>query len=429
MVVMSASEPMRVSKQSARRFVLGKQGLWPGRRWIGKAGTADAVVACEHLHLDPLVIVARSHDLVLHVRVSGYQPESFDALAYDERLFFDWGGWLAVRTMTELPYWRSLMRRQREQPRMLKLVEQYRPAIETMRALLAERSTLASRDFNKTDRQAILSYRGTKDSSLILYYLWLVGDAMTHRRDGFERVYALTEAVAPAHLIREAPDADTDRFIARKAVAFAGIGRPGPLSRQLVRTVTRQDERIIEDTLVESADLAPIDVDGWPGHHFILTNDLDVLDDIASGNIPPAWAPIETTTDDEVTLFSPLDPTIIDRRRTRTLFDFDYVWEIYKKPELVRFGRYTMPILWGDQLVGRIDLRTDRPSHTLVINGIWLQDNTLARNTQFRDALRCGLHRTMAFLQADQLDATAVTDPPIRRAMTSLNPKRRAPRR
>src|SRR5436190_23118717 len=108
------SKPVRLSRETARRFVLGKQGLWPGRRFAGPAGTRDAVLACEHLQLDPLVIVARSHDLMLHARVADYRPEYFDTLAYDDRLFFDWGGWLAVRSMEELPHWRVLMRRDRD---------------------------------------------------------------------------------------------------------------------------------------------------------------------------------------------------------------------------------------------------------------------------------------------------------------------------
>ena len=103
--------PIEVSRQVARRFVLGKQGLWPGRRWAGKDGTRAAIRAVEHLQLDPLVIVARSHDLMLHARVAGYEPKFFDQLAYQDREFFDWGGWLAVRPMDELPHWRVIMRR------------------------------------------------------------------------------------------------------------------------------------------------------------------------------------------------------------------------------------------------------------------------------------------------------------------------------
>ncbi len=423
-----APEVVSVSAEVARRFVLGKQGLWPGRRWAGKPGTRAAMTACEHLQLDPLVIVARSHDLVLHSRVTGYRPEFFDAVTYEERRFFDWGGWLAVRPMTELPYWRTLMHRHRERTRMLQIVSEHGAALDTIRALLHERGTLTSRDFKASDRLAVDSYRGRKDSSLALYYLWLTGEAMTHHRDGFERVYAPAAAVAPAHLLPPAGAEATDLFIARKAVAFAGIGRPGPLSRPLARTVSKVEASAIERALVESGELVAIDVDGWTGRRFVVGADVGLLDRIAQGRVPRAWKALETTTDEEVALLSPLDP-VLERQRAKDLFGFEYVWEIYKRPEHVVFGRYTTPVLFGDRLAGRIDLRTDRSARTLVVNGVWLEDAALARAPEFLDALGAGLRRMSTLLQTDRFDAAAVTDARVRRAISSLNPKRRTSRR
>ncbi len=98
--------PITITKQTARRFVLGRQGLWPGRRWKGKQGTAEALHACEAVQLDPLQATARSQDIVLHSRVLDYRPEYLEKLLYKDRRFFDYGGWLAVYPMSELPYWR-----------------------------------------------------------------------------------------------------------------------------------------------------------------------------------------------------------------------------------------------------------------------------------------------------------------------------------
>lgn len=419
----TVTEKIQVSKQTARRFVLGKQGLWPGRRWEGKAGARAAIAACEHLQLDPLVIVARSHDLMLHGRVTGYESQMFDELAYEERQFFDSGGWLAVRPMAELPYWRTLMQRDRERPRMQLIADHHADAVAAMRIALAEQGTLANRELESTGREALYSYRGTKESSLALYYLWRTGEAMTHHRIGFERVYAPASAVAPAHLLTEAGDADTDRFLARKTVAFAGIGRIGPLSDLLVRKVTRAEERDIENALVETGELTPVDVEGARGNQFVLTADIDRLGVVANGGVPPDWIPIGATTDEEVTLLSPLDP-VNARGRAKTLFDFEYVWEIYKKPEDVQFGRFAMPILWGDRLVGRIDPRLDRQSNTLVVNGIWMEQPADTRDARFASALRLAVERAMAFLRAERVDVTAVKSAPLKRALASLNPKR-----
>ena len=107
---------LTIDIDTARRFILGKQGLWPGRRWRGIEGTEQAMRAMEYLQLDPLQIIARSHDITLHSRVLDYTPGLWEDVTYQQRKFFDWGGWLAVRPMDELPHWRVVMHRERDEP-------------------------------------------------------------------------------------------------------------------------------------------------------------------------------------------------------------------------------------------------------------------------------------------------------------------------
>jgi len=99
------------SKTTIRRFVLGRQGLWPGRRWVGQAGTAQAIQAIEAVQVDPLNVVARSHDITLWSRVLDYQPEILSDLMYHDRQFFEYGGSLFIYPIHELPYWRVHMQR------------------------------------------------------------------------------------------------------------------------------------------------------------------------------------------------------------------------------------------------------------------------------------------------------------------------------
>src|ERR1700682_6081246 len=105
---------LTINLETARRFILGKQGLWPGRRWRGLKGTTQAMRAIEYLQLDPLQIIARSHDITLHSRVLDYTSGLWEVAAFQQRKVFDWGGWLAVRPMEELPHWRVVMRRERD---------------------------------------------------------------------------------------------------------------------------------------------------------------------------------------------------------------------------------------------------------------------------------------------------------------------------
>jgi uncharacterized protein len=403
---------VEISRQTARRFILGRQGLWPGRRWRGERGTEQAMRAMEHLQLDPLAIMARAQDLMLHSRVIDYHPDGWARLTYEKRRFFDWGGWLAVRPMEELPYWRNLMRRERENGHWREVEHEHHATIVEMRHALRERGTIANRDFAMASRKRTDSYRGRKDSAVALYYLWRVGDAMVHHRERFERVYAPTEAIAPPDLLQEASDAETDDFMRRKHVAFEGLSALTG-SYSMYEKDARPAAITWRERAVENGDLIEVLVDGWRGPRWALASDREAIETVAAGRVPRGWKPMETTTTQEATFLAPLDP-VSARKRAKVLFEFDYIWEVYTPAPKRKFGYYALPVLWGDRLVARFDGRFDRGTSTFAILGLWLEDEALAGDEAFGQAFARGIERMRAFLGADRLDAGAVPQLPIR---------------
>src|SRR3990172_2465008 len=374
---------LAINIEIARRFILGKQGLWPGRRWRGVKGAEKAMRAMEYLQLDPLQIIARSHDIKLHSRVLDYRPGLWERAAYQQRKFFDWGGWLAVRPMDELPFWRVVMRRERENDsRIRSLAREHAAAIVEMRAILRERGTVSNRDFEMAARTRTQSYRGRKDSALALYYLWRIGEVMTHHRENFERVYALTEAVAPAHLVGESDEEEADRFLIKKEISFAGLSPVKRVHDSFHRGVPFDRTKQISEAMLADGEIIEVQVEGWKGIYYARGSDTKLLRDLSAGRVPKAWTPVETTTTEEVVFLAPLDP-VSARGRAKVLFGFDYVWEVYKPQHQRKFGYYTLPILWGDRLVGRFDSKLDRTTNTFVILGLWLEDKALRKNHAF----------------------------------------------
>jgi len=400
---------------TARRFVLGKQGLWPGRRWRGLEGVEESMRAMEYLQLDPLQIIARSHDITLHSRVLDYTPGMWEDATYQKRKFFDWGGWLAVRPMEELPHWRVVMRRERDSaPRILGMASDHADAIVEMRAIVRERGAVSNRDFEMATRTRTQSYRGRKDSALALYYLWRIGEVMTHHRERFERVYALTETVAPAHLLRESDEAETDRFLIKKDISFSGLSRVSRVSDSYHRGVPFEKVKQMLDSMLADDELIEVQVEGWKAVHYALGSDAGALRDLSAGRVPEAWTPLAETTTEEAVFLAPLDP-VSARGRAKLLFGFDYVWEVYKPEHQRKFGYYTLPILWGDRLVARFDSKLDRTTDTFIILGLWLEDEALGGDEAFAEALARGFERFITFLGASKLDAKAIREPLLRR--------------
>lgn len=404
---------LTVDIETARRFVMGKQGLWPGRRWRGVDGVEQAMRAMEYLQLDPLQVIARSQDIALSSRVLDYSPEMWERPTYNERKFFDWGGWLAVRPMEELPHWRVVMRRERDSPHIQQIAVDHPDAVAEVRDVLEKQGTVSNRDFATKTRQRTDNYRGRKDSALALYYLWRTGDVMTHHRENFERVYALTEAVAPADLVRASDDDEADRFLIGKEVGFYGLARLSASSDAYQRGAPYSKTAVLEQMLADG-ELVEVRIEGWRGVHYALKRDVPLLEALSAGRVPDDWTPLETTTEEEAVILAPLDP-VSARGRAKVMFGFDYVWEVYKPEAKRKYGYYALPVLWGDRLVARFDSKLDRATNTLVILGFWLEDAALGADERFAEALARGFVRFVRFLGAERLDARAIAEPLLRK--------------
>jgi uncharacterized protein YcaQ len=386
--------PIQVSREVARRFLLGRQGLWPGRRWRGLAGTDRAMRAMGNLQLDPLRVVARAQDLALASRVLDYHENDWAILTYERRKFFEWGGWLAVRPIEELPYYRVLMRRSKDDWWANWLQGEHAPAVEEMRRLLPKRGEVANRHFAMSERARVDSYRGRKDSSVALHYLWRVGEAMvTRRTPTFERVYAPAKAVAPRRFLREASDEAADDFLLKKMVRSSGFSKFSLPNRSLQREPARGEIEAWRSRQIEEGVLVEVEVEGLRGRYVALGAEVPLLETLARGRVPRAWKALERTTTEEVTFLSPLDPVIHDRERTKALWDFEYKWGVYDKVEKRKFGYYDLPILWGDRLAARADLKIERPAGRLQVLGFWYEDEATREDPAFASALERGYER------------------------------------
>jgi uncharacterized protein YcaQ len=407
-----------ISSTTRRRFILGRQGLWPGRRWSGKEGTARAIHYCEAVQVDPVSVVAQSHDIVLWGRVLDYQPGYLTSLAYEDRQFFDYGGSLFIYPMDELPYWRIIMDRSNNNQRWLDFRAANPKLIAGVKQELRQRGPLRNREF---DGNKVEHYRAGKDTGIALYYLWLTGELMTHRRYGKERVYDFLENVAPQGLHHRRPENESIEHFIRKAVAQRGL-----VNARTFRTILQsikdtpvdlQEAKLKLAAMVELGRVTPLAWEDSRETIYCLAEDFPLLEKLIAGQIPQSWQPLETSTDQEVTILSPLE-YVSARRRALNLFDFDYIWEIYKPAGKRVYGPYTMPILYGDQLVARIDARLDRPNQTLIINGFWLEP-WFKPDEAFAKALAKGLARFLTFLEAEHVASAALKPKSLRQLIDS----------
>ncbi|HSK88442.1 MAG TPA: crosslink repair DNA glycosylase YcaQ family protein [Anaerolineales bacterium] len=412
---------INISQQTARRFILGKQGLWPGRRWRGKKGTAQAIRICEAVQLDPLNMVARSQDIVLHSRVLDYKPDYLYQVAYKDREFFDYGGWLAMYPMSNLPYFRVHMQRRSYQKRVEDFVLANPALFEQVRAELRVRGPLGNR--NLDGNRVGWNYRGRKDTSLALFDMWLSGELMIHHRDGFERVYDFRENIAPKEYDYPASEQEAQEFFIRKNISFMGLFREAVLRSALQYDMQQNYSRAEVSRLIgawiETGKAKQVQIEKGRETYLVLTEDLPVLESLEKGRVPRGWHPKETTTLEEVTFLSPLD-IVSARGRAKKLFDFEYKWEVYTPAHQRRWGYYVLPILYGDDLVARLDLKLDRTTLTLEIKGFWHEDDAPVKELAFAHALAKGLIRFGRFVEAKKVTTDSIQPAALRREVSKI---------
>ncbi len=396
---------LKISKITRRRFVMGKQGLYPGRRWRGKEGVAQALLSSV-IQVDPLNVLARSHDLALHGRVLDYRPDMLEELLYQDRAGFDYGGTVMLHPMHELPCWRVVMQRKWHEPRWQEFMEEHNAAIETVRAAIQERGPLSSKDFEGT-KNGRWSYRSAKDTGQALYFLWLGGELMTHSRRNYQRYYDLRERIVPPALEEVASEAEAEDYFAIKAIQEHGLATVQGFKNWFAGLIERKVELAEASARLEAMAAAgqvmPVELEGdSKSLHYCLAEDFSLLERLQAGQLPESWQPLETTTAQEVTFLAPLE-IVSARRRAMSLFDFDYLWEVYKPQEQRRWGYYTLPILYGDRLVARLDPKVERSSRTLVVKGFWLEPDQ-CMDEAFTSALAAGLKRLMRLGEAEGIE-------------------------
>jgi uncharacterized protein len=400
--VQNHQSAITISQQTKCRFIMGKQGLYPGRRW---RTVAEAMAEHAVIQIDPLNIIARSHEISLYTRVQNYQQGNLDEYLYNERGGFDWGGVVTIFPMDELPYMRVIMERKCHQKRWTEFSSQAPEVIELVRNRLQEQGGLLNRDFNE-GIVTVGNFRSGKATGQALYYLWLAGEVMTHHRKGIERVYDLTERVAPPHLQYTASPEEADGYYALKAWGELGMMSAKSWRNWFQGAIERKVDLIETDrrltTLLNAGKIIPITLAKDPKTpRYILAEDLPLLQMLEEGDIPDQWKPLTTTTDEEMVVLAPLE-IVSARGRAKLLFDFEYIWEVYKPETKRRWGYYTMPLLYRDKLVARFDSKLERPNQTLLIKGFWVEDEVKV-DTDFMDALNNGLATFKRFVGANTL--------------------------
>lgn len=355
-----------LSASEARWLAISAQGLSKDRP-LGPATTRDlrgAIRAVGVVQLDAINVVERTQRLVLFSRVGTYNSALLEAMTGPGGELFETPGFrAALMPVAHQPLlrWRAASYGvPQDNPNYVRRVEAYYQANATyIAAVLAEvaaRGPLAASALSDPRRRSGEWWQRRSDGRRALELLFARGDLAAWRTPRFERVYDLPERVIPAAVLASptpSPE-EAQRALVGLAAASLGVATVSDLARYHLLSPAVVKSRLPD--LVEAGELIPVRVAGWRHPAFV------------TPTARPSW-PKRT----QATLLSPFDSLIWDRERTRRIFGFDYRIEVYLPAGKRQHGYYVLPLLVGDRLAGRFDLKADRKNAALRVVGAYAE--------------------------------------------------------
>lgn len=352
-----------ISLDQARAIAIAAQGLDRRPSVVDQATLHQTIKRMQIVQIDTINVVARAPYFVLWSRLGNYDPEWFDQLQFPAGQLFEYWAHAASFLPIELfPLLRPAMLRYTTHgwPKARQWLEEHKAVVDHVLATIRERGPLRSAHFEAPTDHAGGGWWNWKPAKSALDLLWSMGELMIIRREKFQRVYELTERVMPNWDDRDTPSFED----AAEQLSERGLRAMGIASERHLPDYFRQRRPGIKERLqawAAQGKAIEVNVEGWSAPAYIHHDQRHLLE--------------QTPTPSLTTMLSPFDNLIWDRQRTMDFWQFDYKLECYTPAPKRRYGYFTLPILWKDRVIGRIDAKAERSAGIFRVHALHLEPN------------------------------------------------------
>lgn len=396
-----SSSPLIITKQQARDIVLRHQLLNKAPILKKKKGTLKTIEHLGYIQIDTISVIDRSHHIVLYTRCIDYAHEHLHTLqAHDKKIFEYWAHAASFVPMSDFRYYLRKMKEEHIYENwMSQWSKKYPHVLRHVRQRIKKEGALAASDFKDVKNRKRGPWWDWKPAKAALEILFWKGELMIKERRNFQRVYDLTERVLPSHVDMRMPEHNEEEgFFVTRALNAMGIATVQDIDRYIHSR--RKCKNAIE-RMKKSGSITEVRINELNKPYFMLTKD------IQKASHQDRLEPV-------VYLLSPFDNAIILRDRVDALFDFQYALECYTPPQKRKYGYFCLPILWKNNLVGRIDPKVDRKNSMLQIKSIYLENLALINDAFFVSFIDC-LRSFAVFHKCDEIHVSKVVPGKYRR--------------
>jgi len=388
---------IHLTNRQARQFLLLKHGLLGAHRFKGKPGALAYVRQTGCIQFDPVDVCGKNPELVLQSRVKGFTKEMLETLLYADRRLFDYPDKnLSILPIEDWPYFERYRKVSRDGAAKFEGLTELE---EQAKAYIREHGPVSADELPLTGKMHWHSHihwsgntSGESNAARsVLEQLYSTGDLVIHHKKGSRKCYDLADKHVSA-AIRNAPDPlpdDFDHLTWRVLRRIGAVGllwdKPSDAWLYIQGLKSPERNRIFARLLNEEKILA-VQVEGLKDTLHCRSEDRPLIESVLQD------VPMRSRCE----FLAPLDCFLWDRKLIRSLFGFDYSWEIYTPPEKRKYSHYTLPVLYGEGFVGRIEAIVDRKTETLQVLNLWFEDG-FRRTKKFSSSLEETIQRFAVF--------------------------------
>ena len=343
------SSALSITNQQARNLALSAQGFQD------QFSTLDQVLAkTQVFQLDSVNVFERAHLLPAFSRMGAYPLAEFEQWAFGQpQIAEEWAHCAALVTKTDWALFDFRRQESLARQSVQAMLKEQAKTIAWIRSELASNGPMTVSQFEHDQNKRRGNWWGWSEVKLLLERLYDCGELVSAGRTKFSRLYALPEQVElPKPTLSEPAQ---QLALISKSVAAIGVGTAEDIADYFRFRTT--DTKPLLKQLIDLGEVVEVSVSGWdkPGY---APASLDLEQPFEIG-------------ERQVRLLSPFDPVTWHRDRALRLYDFDYRIEIYTPEAKRKYGYYTLPILYRNRLVGRVDLKNDRKAKALNVLSLW----------------------------------------------------------
>jgi len=368
-----------ITADEVRRMTLRAQGFLGATPWRPtRSGVAAMLRQVGAVQLDTISVLARSHELVAYARLGPVPREQIEQAYWHPArpaAFEYWAHAACVLPLEQWPYF--AFRRRAFRARGSRWHQSHQETCEKVLARLRAEGPLTATQLGGA--KAGGPWWDWSDVKIAAEWLLDVGEVVCVRRTGWRRVYDLPERVLPGDLLDVDPaDQECLAYLARVAARALGVLTQADLvdyyKLNFPASEKGQYTRLVADAAL-AAGLVPVAIAGaadGAGRGAAAGWGAAAGRGAAAGWADPAaLAAVAERGRHRVTLLSPFDSLVWDRKRTLRMFGFTHSLEAYVPKHKRVHGYYTMPLLAGGHMMGRVDPARD--GRTLVARKVSLE--------------------------------------------------------